>query len=181
MRLTACIIAVLIAALGLRMFVADRFTLGTVHDDIVERYVGVRHIDGAALEAMAPETLLLFDVRETDEFSVSHLRGAHRLDPGGGAAALKTFAGDVRGKTVVFYCSVGHRSSAKALELADALGADGAAAVFNLKGGIFQWRNERRPLERDGESTESVHPYNQRWGQLIDDDTAIRYSVDEAR
>ena len=38
----------------------------------------------------------------------------------------------------------------------------------NLKGSIFKWANEGRPLVQDGKPTHQVHPYNKYWGRLLD-------------
>ena len=158
---------------------ANDFNLTAIHEDIVGRYAGVQHIDGDALRKLETDDVVFFDVREQDEYAVSHLRNALRLDPGTAPAAFIDAHGErVRGKTIVFYCSVGHRSSAKALELADTLETAGAAAVFNLKGGIFQWHNDNRPVVRGDTPTRDVHPYNRRWGKLINDGEALAYDVE---
>jgi rhodanese-related sulfurtransferase len=105
---------------------------------------------------------LLLDVRTREEYGVSHIPGAQRVDPEADAAA--TLAGLPKDRPVVTYCAVGYRSAA----LAQRLIAAGRKDVFNLEGSIFQWANEGRPLERDGKSVSVVHPYNKTWGKLLD-------------
>lgn len=166
------VVVSLLLAFSYHAAMADDFTLTAIHQDIVERYVGVAHIDSDALLELQEEHLMLFDVREQEEYAVSHLRHAKRLGP---QDDLPATLDNVRGKTVVFYCSVGHRSSAKARALKTKLESLGATAVYNLKGGIFQWRNEEKPLMRGERPTTFVHPYNKRWGRLLDDASAIRY------
>lgn len=167
----------LIAA-GASTAVADNFNLNAIHEDIVARYAGVQHIGSSELDTLKTDDIVLFDVRERDEYGVSHLRNALRLDPSIAAAEfIDAHHARLQNKTIVFYCSVGHRSSAKALELAKALEAVGAAAVYNLKGGIFQWHNDNRPLVSGNAPTRDVHPYNRRWGTLIDDTAALKYDV----
>ena len=39
---------------------------------------------------------------------------------------------------------------------------------MNMEGSIFKWANEGRPVYRDGERVEKVHPYNETWGRLLD-------------
>jgi hypothetical protein len=41
------------------------------------------------------------------------------------------------------------------------------ANVFNLQGSIFQWANEGRPLITNGHAVHVVHPFNERWGVLL--------------
>jgi 3-mercaptopyruvate sulfurtransferase SseA len=64
----------------------------------------------------------------------------------------------------VVYCSVGYRSA----RVAHWLGGQGYTNVRNLTGSIFQWANEGRPVFRDDRPTNEVHPYDQRWGLLLE-------------
>ena len=116
--------------------------------------------------ALAGDPLIL-DVRTEAEFAVSHLDGAVRIDPDASAADVLAAHPDAAGRPVLLYCSVGWRSSL----LADRLRRAGLDAR-NLRGGVFRWRNEERPLVRDGTPTGDVHPYDETWGRLIEDETA---------
>ncbi len=109
-----------------------------------------------------PQPILL-DVRTAEEFRVSHLPGAIRVDPSAKAAELIPVM--QRGSPVVTYCSVGYRSSA----LAERLSKAGVPKVQNLEGSIFQWANEGRPLEANGRSVQQVHPYDSKYGKLLDE------------
>ena len=103
---------------------ADGNRLASIHDEIRANYPDVPHVDGEDLQQLMAgrKDLVIFDVREDDEFDVSHLKGAIRIDPGiEGEAFLRQFAGDIAGKTVVFYCSVGRRSSEVAQRVLDVL------------------------------------------------------------
>jgi hypothetical protein len=40
--------------------------------------------------------------------------------------------------------------------------------VRNLAGSIFEWANSGFPLVRDGESASVVHPFDERWGTLLE-------------
>ena len=106
---------------------------------------------------------ILLDVRTEKEFAVSHLRGATRVEPS--AKAGKVLAQLPPGRPVVTYCSVGYRSS----DFAERLKKAGVAAVYNLEGSIFQWANEGRPIEADGHPADKVHPYNRKFGQMLDE------------
>lgn len=116
----------------------------------------------AARMASAPDGMVLLDVREADEFAVSRLPGAVRVDPGADTlpAALAALP---RNTPIVVYCSVGVRSA----KLVERLREAGFTQAFNLKGSIFRWANEGRPLERDGRSVQTVHPYDRVWGRLL--------------
>jgi len=105
---------------------------------------------------------VLIDVRSSDEFAVSHLLGAINAEPSTEISALlKKFPAE---RVVVLYCSVGIRSS----KAADRLLAAGCTNVFNLQGSIFQWANEGRMVVSHGKPVTEVHPYNERWGRLLD-------------
>jgi Rhodanese-like domain len=66
-------------------------------------------------------------------------------------------------KPIVLYCSVGVRSSRAAAKLMESEQGN----VFNLQGSIFQWANEGRPLMANHRVVHVVHPYNERWGVLL--------------
>jgi rhodanese-related sulfurtransferase len=107
---------------------------------------------------------VLLDVRTPEEWNVSHLPGAHRVDPN--ASVENVAAGLSKETPIVTYCAVGYRSG----EMADRLRAAGFGNVHNLEGSIFQWANEHRPLVHEDERLSTVHPYSRFWGRLLNDD-----------
>ncbi len=110
----------------------------------------------------APRPVLL-DARSPEEYAVSHLPGAHRVDPAADAyPGLDTLAADA---PLMVYCSVGYRSAGVAQALRD----QGFTNVANLKGSIFRWANEGRPVYRDDRRVAAVHPYDATWGRLLAD------------
>ena len=114
-------------------------------------------------DADAPRPLL-FDTRNEDEFAVSSLQGAIRLDPETtDFAFLDTLARDT---PIITYCSVGYRSS----EIADRMRKAGFTNVSNLEGSIFRWANEGRPIFREGAPVREVHPFDTVWGSLLNED-----------
>lgn len=76
------------------------------------------------------------------------------------------------GLTMVFYCSVGYRSSALAAQIH---GSFPTNEIFNLQGGIFNWHNERRDLVNEKGVSEDIHPYDKYWGRLLERPVHIRY------
>lgn len=107
---------------------------------------------------------VLLDVRTEEEWNVSHLPGARRVDPD--AAIDQATAGLPRETPIVTYCAVGYRSGALATKLREA----GFTHVRNLEGSIFQWANEHRPLVSGEKPVTVVHPYSSLWGRLLIDD-----------
>jgi rhodanese-related sulfurtransferase len=107
---------------------------------------------------------VLLDVRTAEEWEVSRLPGARRVDPKADVESVT--AGLAKDTPIVTYCAVGYRSG----EMADRLRAAGFSHVRNLEGSIFQWANEHRPLVREGQPVTTVHPYDGLWGRLLSDD-----------
>lgn len=115
------------------------------------------------------EHIRLCDVRTPDEFNVSHLSGAERIAPSAMRAdVLDQIRARAGAPTIVFYCSVGQRSSRMAARTQDALLAGGIHQVFNLRGGVFAWHNRSLPLVDALGPTPYVHPYSQAWMRLLD-------------
>ena len=104
---------------------------------------------------------VLLDVREQEEYEVSHLKDAVRA--ASAKEALEALEGVPTDRPVVLYCSVGYRSS----EMAGFLQKRGFEKVYNLEGSIFAWANEGKPVYRGGERVQVVHPYDRVWGKLL--------------
>ncbi len=130
---------------------------------IAEEYPAVQTIEGDVLlkqlqtaEQPAPQ---LVDVREQDEFAVSHLQGARNWQ------SATEIAQQLTDKTapIVVYCSVGYRSAGVASELA----AMGYTQVRNLRHSIFAWANTGKPMVNAQGATDKAHPFNLVWGSLL--------------
>lgn len=143
---------------------AQGASLPAIERTIVARF-DVPWISTATLaqRLQSQEELVLLDVREHAEFEISTIQGARRVNPD--ATDLQRYIQP--GRPIVVFCSVGYRSGELGRRLLDA----GASRVQNLRGGIFTWANEGRPLaRRDGrawEAASQVHPYDENWGQLL--------------
>ncbi len=107
-------------------------------------------------------SLIVLDTRSRQEFAVSHLPGARLLDYDRYQQA--ELAALPRQATLVVYCSVGYRSE----RIGERLQKMGYKNVFNLYGGIFQWKNEGRVVVNTSNlPTDSVHTYNKNWGRWL--------------
>ncbi len=136
-----------------------------VRREIRERFPSVRQVSigelATRLERKGDPPLLL-DVRAQEEFAVSHLAGARNAGTLG--EALSILDGVPQDREIVVYCSVGQRSAA----LAEELSQKGFTGVRNLEGSIFAWANAGRPVVRGETRVERVHPYDRKWGCLLD-------------
>ena len=123
----------------------------------------VRRITTAELAAWLKDEKrvppLLLDVRTRAEFEVSHLKNARHVEPDASVDAIQ----ERKDRPIVTYCSVGYRSGA----FAEKLRVAGFTNVVNLEGSIFKWANEDRPIFRNGQGVEKVHPFNGAWGLLL--------------
>jgi rhodanese-related sulfurtransferase len=117
------------------------------------------------------DQVVVLDVRDADEFGVSHVPGAERVDPAMTATEFaERFAERLPGKVVVLYCSVGVRSSVLARRIDAIARRSHALGVFNLRGGVFAWHNTGRRLEDVGRPTALVHGYDRNWSRFLDFD-----------
>ena len=110
------------------------------------------------------EEVYLIDSRESAEYEISHIPGAHY----GGYKGfdLDKFLHLPRDTTVVFYCSVGYRSE----KIAEKMKKAGFVNVYNLYGSIFEWVNAGNPVVGpDGIKSNKLHTYNKKWGQWVDE------------
>ncbi len=157
----------------------EAFSLPVLQKDILSRYDGVQHITGQSLAEklkQAKEEVVIFDVREVGEYNVSHIANAIQVAPNiWHSPFMRKYAASLKGKTVVFYCSVGVRSSKLARYVQEAVKKAGATSVLNLQYGIFGWHNEKRALINNDKATDVVHPYNKHWGQLVNRNALLSY------
>jgi rhodanese-related sulfurtransferase len=163
------LVLLLLATVGLSVaafaFDPERDAMDGMKTLVRERFPEVQQLQPAELADWLADTNrvqpVLLDVRTKTEFAVSHLPGARQVEPK--AAVADLVATLPTNQPVVVYCSVGYRSS----ELAVRLRRAGVTNVLNLEGSIFQWANEGRPVERDGQLVREVHPYNETFGRLL--------------
>ncbi len=137
----------------------------------VSRAHPVEEMEGEALSdsldgKTSRKRIVLFDVRQTEEFETSHLEGAIAVDPDVEVGAFLAQHGSLlKDRTAVFYCSVGYRSSILVEKLVEETGD--STRLVNLRGGIFRWYNEGRAVRDSAGARNSVHPYNEHWGRLL--------------
>lgn len=152
-------------------------SLDAIHHVIKKDYQSVTHINASDFSQLNSGDVVVFDVREPEEFEVSHIKGAIQIMPNIDVDDfIDDYGGLLQGKQVVFYCSVGRRSSDLANKLGDTPLKQGALSSKNLIGGVFSWANEERELSTSSQdSTNLIHPYNQYWGRLIEDQRKVSY------
>lgn len=105
------------------------------------------------------ENAVFVDSREKKEYEVSHI--ANALFVGYDSLDLSPLQKVDKSKPIIIYCSVGYRSE----KVAEKIKALGFTQVYNLYGGIFEWKNQNYPVvDLEGKETNQVHAYNRMWG-----------------
>ena len=135
-------------------------------DNLLEKW-NKRNVPYISVETLAlPKSkVVLLDAREPEEYNVSHLKeaicvGYNKFDVNN---TLSKLPKDKNTKIVV-YCSLGIRSEI----IADRLIKEGYTNVYNLYGGIFEWKNnDFQVVDTLGKPTEKVHAFNKSWGKWL--------------
>ena len=115
--------------------------------------------------ASTKTTTILLDAREQKEYKVSHLKNATCVgfDDFNIHKTLEKLPENKNAKIVV-YCSLGIRSEIIAHQLIK----EGYTNVYNLYGGIFEWKNNNfKVIDTLGNTTENVHAFNKEWGKWL--------------
>lgn len=116
-------------------------------------------------ELAVPETdAILLDAREFSEFEVSHIKDG--IYVGYDHFDISTVTKKVTDKSskIVVYCSLGIRSE----DIAERLKKVGYTNVYNLFGGIFEWKNNDYSVyDNDDLLTENVHAFSVAWSKWL--------------
>ncbi len=106
-----------------------------------------------------PESYLWIDVRQANEYAVSHIPDAIIYKD---SMAINKAIEENHYKKIIYYCSIGFRSGEAAEK--SPFTRQGYT-VYNLYGGIFDWAASGfEMLDSSGIKTHNLHPYNLLWG-----------------
>lgn len=105
---------------------------------------------------------VILDTREKKEYDISHIDGAKQA---GFLFFKEKLVEDLpKDQPILVYCSVGYRSE----RIGEKLKKMGFTKVWNLYGGIFDWKNSGLPVVNEKkDTTNQVHTYNQKWSQWL--------------
>jgi rhodanese-related sulfurtransferase len=114
--------------------------------------------------AMPKTKAIILDAREQNEFDVSHLKNAvwvgynhFSMD-----SVFRKFQNNH--EKIVVYCSIGIRSEI----IASKLKKVGYTNVYNLYGGIFEWKNNNFSVYNlKRKETDSVHVFSETWSKWL--------------
>ena len=132
--------------------------------DLLNEYNSER-IPYIKVENVSSQTnTIILDAREFSEYKVSHIKNA--IHVGYDNFKLKKTKKLLSNKqqTIVVYCSLGIRSE----DIAEKLKKAGYSNVYNLYGGIFEWKNQDFKVYDSNEvETERVHTFNEAWSKWL--------------
>ena len=136
-----------------------RAALRAMIADNRDAFPDVPTLDAAAVERhLRDQSAILVDAREPEERAVSTIPGSLA------AEEFERQASELRGRKVITYCTVGHRSA----EYTRWLLEDGWDAV-NFAGSILAWTHAGGELvDPEGNPTRRVHVYGERWNLAAD-------------
>ncbi len=110
------------------------------------------------------DEVIILDSREKNEFETSHLKNA--ICVGYDFFNLDSIQEKLPEKDskIVVYCSLGIRSE----DIAEKLKKAGYSNVYNLYGGIFEWKNnDLEVLNAQETPTDSIHTFSKIWSKWL--------------
>lgn len=108
--------------------------------------------------------LIILDAREIEEYNVSHINNAIFVGYNDFDIASVTEQIEDKTASIVVYCSVGIRSE----NIGEQLKGAGYKNVYNLFGGIFEWKNKGFPVySKENQPTENVHTFSKKWSKWL--------------
>ena len=114
--------------------------------------------------AMPKTQAFILDAREFKEYQTSHIKDA--IFVGYEEFHIETVLDQIQNKSeqIVVYCSIGIRSES----IGEKIKKAGYTNVFNLYGGIFEWRNHDFPLYTPEKiETNNVHTFSKKWSHWL--------------
>ena len=117
-----------------------------------------------AKDVAVNDSTVILDAREPGEYAICKIPGAvyvgfTEFD----ISSVRSLVAHKK-KKIIVYCSLGVRSEKIGHKIIKA----GYSNVFNLWGGIFEWKNEgRQVVDANNKPTENVHAYSKKWGVYL--------------
>lgn len=147
-------------------------------DDLLKKHNdnGVPYISAQEL-AMPKTKAVIFDSREPKEYKISHLKDAVCVgyDNFDIASVEKLYPN--KDEKIIVYCSLGIRSETVGEKLKKA----GYTNVYNLYGGIFEWKNKDFSIiDSEEKETEKVHTFNKAWSKWLEKGEKV-YEAEEKK
>ncbi len=110
------------------------------------------------------QNIIILDTREEKEFNVSHIKNAQNVGYEKFNSKKITEIIKTKEAVIIVYCSIGVRSE----KIGEKLKRMGYKNVFNLYGGIFEWKNQgQEVIDNNQKITENVHAFSKEWSKYL--------------
>ncbi len=134
-------------------------------NDILKKFNSER-IPYISVEELAKSNTntIILDAREKREFDISHIKNA--VFVGYDNFDLEAVKNSLPNKDqqIIVYCTLGVRSE----DIAEKLDSIGYTNIYNLYGGIVEWKNKDfKVYDSKEKETENVHVCNEYWSQWL--------------
>lgn len=124
----------------------------------------IPYISVDRLKSFNPKKVVILDAREQKEFDVSHIKNSIHAGYNNFNVSKATKNITDKNISVVVYCTLGVRSE----DIAEKLKEVGYKNVYNLFGGIVEWKNKGNTVvDINGNETEKVHVSSKVWGKWL--------------
>ena len=159
MNLQRFILTVILFSITCSCSSDDKLKMQDAKAEVRKNFPDVEHITIARFKQFIDDKqdFVLLDTRSKEEYSVSCIKDAKLM--------YFDKLPDDKDTKIIVYCSVGYRSAAAAHKLK----RQGYKNVYNLEGSIFEWANKGNPVYKGDKQVKKVHPYNKKWGELLDE------------
>ncbi len=134
-------------------------------DQLLDQYTtgSIPYISSEGLHSIL-DTVTILDTREKGEYEVSHLQKA--IHVGYDHFKIKSVRTQNIQKNdhIIVYCSLGIRSE----HIGKRLKTAGYQHVYNLYGGIFEWKNKGyEVVDANSNTTDTIHAYSEEWSKWL--------------
>ena len=145
------------------LFSLNSFSQKTI-DEVLKKFNKNDIIYIKPSELSSIKNYILLDAREKNEFDVSHLESAKYIGFNNYNENDFLKLNLDKKSTIVVYCSLGVRSE----KIAEKIKKLGYTNIFNLYGGLFQWKNEGgKVFDNSNLETQNVHAFSKEWSVYL--------------
>lgn len=130
-------------------------------DHMLQKLLSHKVSEISVTEVVKDTSVIYLDAREKAEFNVSHINNAQWI--GYNDFSILRLKSVPKNSKIIVYCSVGYRSE----KIAKKLEKSGFTDVYNLYGGIFEWKHQNNPVFNAKKETDSIHTYNKEWSKWL--------------
>lgn len=110
------------------------------------------------------DSVIVLDAREKKEYSISHIPNAQYVGHDYFSLQKVDSLNISKNSIIVVYCSLGIRSE----DIAKKIKNQGYSNVYNLYGGIFEWKNNAfKVINIQNKATDSIHIFSKKWGKWL--------------